>query len=178
MPLIIEDGSGVANATCYGVDDAATTLDAARRFASDRGVVLSDDDAAITAYLLKAMDYIESREDEFVGERTDVDQSLSWPRKCVIKRDGSAFPDDEIPQSLLNALYQLCIEQFNGVALMPTTDNAGNGGFVIKEKVDVLETTYSEKIGTTRDPIMPAVEAWLKSIVSNASGFPLRTVRI
>lgn len=170
MPLVIEDGSGVANANSYG------NLADARSYAADRGVTLSTDDPTLTAQLILACDFLESFADRYVGSPVSFTQSLSWPRQGVMYDCDTAFPSNEIPPQLISAQYQLCIEQFNGIDLQPTTDYS-QGGYVTEEKTDVLITKYSEKIGTTQAPLMPKVMALLKTLL-NSTGGTLRTVRV
>jgi hypothetical protein len=171
VALVVEDGTGVEGANSY------SELDALRAYAADRGVVLSADDAVLTPMAIKATDYIESFSDQFVGSLTDVDQALSWPRKNVTKEDGSAFPSDEIPVGIMAAQAQLCIEQFNGVVLLPTANASSVGRVITKRKVDSLETDYSDKYGFVSAPLMPAVEALLNKFFSNGGVF-FRTVRV
>jgi hypothetical protein len=165
MALVIETGSGVEGANSYGVTDAAATLTAARAYAADRGVTLSNDAAVVTTYLIKATDYLESF--KYRGVPTSAEQPLSFPRKQLYAIDGSEFPSDKLPDSLLRALYQLCIEQSNGVVLQRTTDPKGKG-FLVREKIDVIEKQYSEQVSTSLN--MPAVNALLAGLILNFGG--------
>lgn len=168
MALIVEDGSGVANATTYG------TLQGAKDYATARGLTLSDD-ATITAQLIKAMDYLNSL--IFVGNAVSDTQALPWPRNNVFYPSGASYPSNTIPSQLIAAQYQLVIEQFDGVELLPSVDWHSQGGFIIEDKVDVLTTKFSERIGTTSQPSMPKVDALLSSLIGASSG-RLRTLRI
>lgn len=168
MGLTVEDGSIVAGANSY-ID-----LAFARSYAADRGVALSADDVALTPWLIKACDYIETKSALFVGTVINVAQALSWPRQGVTYQDGSAFPINSIPVMLKAAQAQLVIEQFNGIDLIPTQD----GKFVVSESVDVLRTTYSEKIGTGGQPYMPLVDSLLSNLFYTSSAFPLRSIRV
>lgn len=163
MALVEEDGTSNANANCY------VALADVRAFALDRGVDLSVlTDAALSALILKSTDYLETFANLFVGSPTTVTQGLSWPRINVVNSDGSGFPSSgaaSIPLALKNAQCQLCIEQNNGVDLLPTVDHNNDGGFVIRRKVDVLETAFSERIGTSKAPFMPAVNRWLDNLL-------------
>jgi hypothetical protein len=174
LTLTIETGAGVANANCYGVTDQSATLAAARAYAALRGVTLSATDDLVVPLMVKAMDFLESRTDEYVGKRVSPDQVLSWPRKCVTKSDGSAFPTDELPVSLLSCLYQLIVEQANGIDLQPSVE--GTVGFVTREKVDVLETQFSQKVVPSSQPLMPVVEALLATITHPVPA--LRSIRV
>lgn len=169
MSLIVEDGTGITNANTYG------TAAGARSYASARGVTLSASDAVVEPMLVNAMDYLNSL--TFVGKVVTDGQSLSWPRTCVFYSSGAAYPANTIPSALVDAQYQLVIEQFNGIDILPSTDWKSQGGFVIEDKVDVLTTKFSEKIGTTSRPLMPKVDALLSGLIGASSG-RLRTVRI
>lgn len=166
MAFIVETGAGVANANSYGNVEAATS------YAADRGIALSDDDAVVQKLLILATDYLESF--EYIGVLVSPTQALKWPRKCVEIND-AAFPNNALPTQLVAACYQLVLEQTNGIDIQPTVDRS-EGGFIIEEKVDVLMTRFSEKIGTTSEPSMPKVDALLRNLIV---GIPaLRTVRI
>jgi hypothetical protein len=176
--IIIETGSGVANANSYGETDAPTTITNAKAYAADRGYpLLGDDDAAINAFLIKATDYIESRASEFAGIQVSPDQPLCFPRTGILKSDGNELASDPLPSHLIKALYQLCIEQLNGIVLLPST-NPADGGFVVREKIDVIETEYSQTLRTLSTPTMPAVEALLSSLLIEHSPLFLRAVRV
>lgn len=174
VTLIIEDGSGVANANCYGITTgvASTTLAAARQWATNRGIdlsLLTDDQLSV--FLINGTDYLESLQYYYVGRPTSSTQSLSWPRKYIRLDPNTLFPTNEIPQSLLNALYQLCIEQNNGINLLATDNSGAEGGFVIMDKTDVLETQYSERLSAgTIDPILSKVNSLLAPITNNRMG--------
>ena len=168
MALIVEDGTAKPDANSYvAVADV-------RAFATDRGVDLSGlNDAAVTALILKATDYLESLGPRYVGTVSTGTQALSWPRINVQNQDGSSFPSSgagSIPLALKNAQCQLCLEANNGVDLMPTVDNNATGGFVIRKKIDVIEKQFSEKIGTLKQPLMPKVDRWLQNLLSPRPG--------
>jgi hypothetical protein len=176
VTLNIEDGSGIANANAYGEDAgdvAADILAACRAFALNRGVVLSADDPTLSTQLINATDYLETF--NYVGSPVSYTQSLSWPRNNVQFDPDNPFPANAIPIQLVYAQYQLCIEQFNGINLMVTVDHS-QGGFVIEDKTDVLMTKFSERIGTTVQPTMPKVAAYLRSLV--IPSIALRTLRV
>lgn len=176
MALIIETGAGVPNANSYGDTDGPTTIAAARSYAADRGVTLSATDSVVTAYLINGTDYLESFALRYVGLPADFTQSLSWPRQCVQFDPDTPFPDDEIPPILIQALYQTCIEQSNGIVLQPSTNYAASGGFVTMKKVDVIEKRFSEHIGTTALPVLPKVSSLLAGLLIPVAA--LKVVRI
>lgn len=167
MTLIIEDGSIVVNANSY------VTVAEARAYALARGVTLSAVDSELEADLVLSMDYLESKGSCYKGVKTDPEnQELQWPRYGA-KIDGLIFPSDSIPKYLKNAQMQLSIEKYNDVDLMPTA----NEPFIIKEKVSVIETEYSEKINTSLTPYIQSVDALLEPIC-NTSGFGVKVIRV
>lgn len=167
MALIVEDGSGVPDANSYG------TLAGARAYASDRGVTLSATDADVIPLLINATDYLEDF--DYVGQPVSYTQSLSWPRINVQFDPANPFPDDELPPQLVAACYQAVIEQFNGITLQPSVDYSA-GGYVTEDKTDVLTTKYSERIGTTTQPLLPKVDSLLRTITVPTPA--LRTLRV
>lgn len=175
MALKVEDGSGFADSNSFG------SIAGARAYASDRGIDFSAlSDGAVSAFLIKGTDYLESRSSDYFGQPSTTTQALSWPRVNVVKSDGTSLPSSgagSIPQALINALYQLCIEQNNGINPLASTDYS-QSGFVVSEKVDVIETRYSERIGTTKSAVMPAVDSLLRGLLRNQSSSGLVTVRM
>jgi hypothetical protein len=91
MTLIIEDGSGVANANTY------VSVADARAYAALRGLTLPASDPAVEVLLVLACDYMQQVETRFKGERTLGDgQVLAWPRAGVFVFGQVA---DNVPQS-------------------------------------------------------------------------------
>ncbi len=184
MPLIIEDGTGVVGANSY------ITVDQLRTYALDRGVSFAAAptlgvDPAIAVYtplLIIACDYINSLDLQFSGLAWFVGQALSFPRNPY---DGVTVVPS-IPTKVQQAQAQLVLEQLNGVALFPSQAGYGesyiptgpngaigiaDGRFKIVDKLDVIESRYSEKVGADLLPIMPAVEALLRPLMINQGRF-------
>lgn len=107
MTIIVEDGSIVAGANSY-----VTVADLISH-ATARGITLGLNAPAIEALLIKAMDYFESFDGRFKGDRTERDQPLSWPRKGAVV-EGWEWGETEIPRQVLNAQLALCLEIFAG----------------------------------------------------------------
>ena len=172
MALIVEDGSNVVGANTYA------NLATIRAYATARNVTLNADDTVLEGEVIQAMDYLEAQRNKYQGEQTyktaTVDQALQWPRKNVLI-DCIAFPDDEIPQELIDAEGELVVQIEAGIELYPTT----TGKFVVKEKADVLEQTFSEKIGTSGQPNLPSVDRLLDVLFSSCgSGNYLKNIRV
>lgn len=177
MPIIVEDGSNVADANSF------VSLADYKTYASARGYSVPADDAVTNAKIILSSDYLLTLENEYKGQRTNADQALSWPRECAVistRRDPATgcipvFPDNEIPSQLIQAQCEAVNFLCGGGNFMPTQE----GAFVVSEKVDVIETKYSERINTTGAPSVPAVDAFLAPLLNDGGDFGrVRTVRI
>jgi hypothetical protein len=133
MDLIIENGTIVASANSY------VSVAEATAFAAARGVTLPGDDAT-KVLVIKAMDWLESLYLRYQGSLVSETQELQWPRKDVVLH-GTAFSTTAIPKALRNAQCQVIMDLFSGID--PQANFTATPA-IIKEKVDVLETTYSE----------------------------------
>ena len=168
MPVVVEDGTIVANANSYN------TLAELREFALARGIALSAVDATLTKELTLAMDYLESLRDKYQGIKISQDQPLQFPRIYVIV-DGFAVPSDEIPALLKQAQCQLVIEIENNVDIMPTFLEPA----IKKETIGPISTEYAVSNGSYFEPFMSKVDSLLKPIFKNVSeGFTIRTMRV
>ena len=187
--LIIEDGTGVANANSYA------SADDARAWAALRGITLPEfiegSTDPVETLLITAMDYLESQ--NFIGFQATPVQALSWPR--VFNFPYLAYPwyptdifsiwmetiDPSyyvLPTKINQAQCQLVIEQNNGIVVMPTTPGGDAGKFVTRERVDVIETSYSERLGTLTTPTMRIVDSLLRGLVVAGGGSAaIRSVR-
>lgn len=167
MPtLIVEDGSLVANANTY-VD--LTYLSA---FASDRNLTIPTDNTVKENYILRAMDYIESLADRFIGVRYTEDQALQWPRSYVYI-DGYLKETDFIPPDLKKAVCQLVVEQEAGNPLTPEPLTESKLGLIVSEKIGPLETTYSSYGRKTANSagliVFASVNKFLQSLLNSSS---------
>lgn len=109
---------------------------------------------------------------DFVGLRVTATQALSWPREYAPNPDTSGYDDqwyedDIIPERVKYATMELALEYLRaGTADLATSDpNAG----VIRKKVDVLETQWSETGRVTGWARYPIVMESLLPLVSGAA---------
>lgn len=169
MALIIENGSLVVGA------DSFVTVAEVRAFAAARASDLSGkSDGEIESAARLAMDYIKGKEREMQGVRVSADQYLPFPREAVYMF-GFLVPDDSIPQTLKDAQCQAAIESAGGLNLMPT----GDGRAIKKEKVDVIETEYTDGASGAPQPMLTKVDTLLAPLLKGAgSGGPIRVERI
>ena len=155
MPLIVEDGSGVANASSYA------SLGYISDYCSDMGYTswasLGTTDQ--TSAVLRAMPFIESR--NFKGIKVSYTNSLEFPREGIIDRNGYEVPADEIPSNLMKALAEgSYLESETPGILQP---NLERGGQVKFKKIDVLETEWFP--GASAETSFLKISGYLKGLI-------------
>lgn len=147
-------------------------LDTARDYALDRGIVLSDDDDAVSAMILISMGYFKGL--YFKGDPVTPLQGTPFPRTGVyIGR--YKLPSDVVPNDVISAQCELIIAQFNGIDLFPSTDVLG---MIIQDTTGPLTTKYSDKFGALSTPGLPLVEALLSQWLTGDGPYTLRSIRV
>lgn len=171
ITIIVETGSGVANANSY------VSVSEARDYAANRGVTLPVEDDEVAAFLIKATDYLESLACKYQGKKTDCAQSLQWPRTgvviCCVDVAGNA-----IPKELKQAQMALVLVQNEGLVLQP---NITAGDFITEETVGPITTKYANPIQAGITPQFTSVESLLQPLFFASCGqvgFALRTIRV
>lgn len=106
MSLIVEDGTGLANADSYlSVADADTYHS---NLGNTSWGALSTPNKELA--LRKATKYLDHRYFyRWRGARSYRQQGLDWPRYQVIDRDGYLLDFDELPQALKNATAEAAL---------------------------------------------------------------------
>jgi hypothetical protein len=179
MPtLIVEDGTGVENANTY-VDLAYL-----QSYADNRGLTLPTQQADKEIYLLRAMDYLESRRGDFQGLKAVEGQLLQWPRKDV-HVDCQDLAVDSIPEELKKAQCQLVVEQQQRTRLYPAPRTSSVEGLVTHKQVGPLTKKFAFDGKATADPskgvIIASVEIFLHPLTIKGSccnGPYKKTIRI
>lgn len=158
MALTVETGEGNPLA------DSFVTLLEVRAFASARGRSVSEVDGTLEAVIREVHDYLLIKESKFQGERSVENQALPFPRSGVVIH-GHELDDDEIPQTLKNAVCQLVVE--NGTRpVLPSSD----GKIIIQETLGPISTTYAQSGMASAQPVMPRVEAFLAPLYRSRPG--------
>ena len=151
MALIVEDGSGKANAESY-VSVADCTA-----YAAAHGLTFTGDEPAKEARLRRATQYIDAQY-AFKGEEQTDTQALAWPRTVAIG----------VPREIVSACCELACKSGD---LWQDVDASA----VVSETIGPLSTTYAEPAngGQVR---YAAVDALLKRWVTGG-GMSVRVVR-
>jgi DnaT-like ssDNA binding protein len=134
MAIVVEDGSGLADAEAY-----ITVADADTYFAARGNAVWAAlDEPAKEAALRLGTDYMEAVYGErWKGARVSMTQALSWPRDGVCV-NGFEVPDDVVPVAVQRANAELAVRASAGTLL------ADQGAQVVSETVGPISVTYAE----------------------------------
>jgi hypothetical protein len=129
MAFVVEDGTGLANATSYvSVEDASI-------YHADRGNTEWDNVADQQIALIRATQAVDAKGRlRFVGDKGTSTQALAWPRTDAVDTDGFEIASDELPVALINAVCEAALIE-GGVqgTLQPALDR---GGAVVEERVE------------------------------------------
>jgi len=122
----------------YGTDSGLNT------YASNRGITIS---GTASQLLTLAHDYIESL--DYIGEKTQEDQSEQWPRKNAYI-DGVELDNNAVPQGIIDAEYQVAIAIDQGNSPFATVTPG-----IKSESVDTLSVEYQDGAGNRSfDPMV------------------------
>ena len=134
--LIVEDGTGIADADAY---DSLANCEAFN--AAYFGDHLTGSDAVRDAAIRRASAYLNSL--SWKGTRTHGrDQGLAWPRTGVTDGEGVAIADNVVPKEVKEATHLLARVTFsNPTALEPNTTFASDR--IKAERVGPLATEYA-----------------------------------
>lgn len=174
MALIVEDGTGLANAESYISVAYATSYHADR---GNSGWAAIASDTIREQLLRKATEYmLQVYRMCWKGYRTSTTQSLDWPRNNVLRTDIATaysgtiyYPDNEIPIEVKNACAELALKA-NSITLAPDLNQ-----LILKQKVGPLETEYSEYSSQSRR--YRSVDLMLTPYVTNRSGVNITLIR-
>jgi hypothetical protein len=156
--IVVEDGTNVPDANSY------VTVEELVQYSADRGILLPVDDAEKEILLIKAMDYLELADNEYVGLRSYPDQLLSWPRTSYSASLG-------IPRELKKAQLVLAVAAMT-IELSPVS--SGSAG----KKVKIGPIAVERPNESVARPSVPQAEALLRYLYGSSIGAgQLRVVR-
>lgn len=138
MTLIVEDGTGKADAESYASVEQADAYHAGR--GNTAWAALSS--PVKEQCLRKATDYLAAYRQIWDGSRYTVAQALDWPRAYVERKDApllAYYPFNEVPAGVVNACALLALKASAG-DLSPDLDRG-----VLREKIGPIETEYDPR---------------------------------
>lgn len=167
MPLIVEDGSGVADADSY------TSLEDFKAYADSVGFdYASYSETQLEQAIRRATKYVDSlgtiRPCLWIGVRTKgSQQGLLWPRIGATDSDGNPVMSNEIPSEIIQASQEASFRE-------ATSPNSLNPDYVLADtfksaKVGPLEVEYatsSEAGVIPTKPVIGIIDALVKQFLS------------
>lgn len=161
MSLIVEDGTGLADAESYISVAEADTYHSIRGNTTWATLLVAEKEQA----LRRAMDYLsQAYGDRWLGERHTLTQAQDWPRSGMRFR-GRSLVTGEIPESLKNAVAELAWRAAAKVELLADVTPEDR---IKREKIGPLETEY-EGNGLTRTKYH-VIDALLRSFITSLGG--------
>lgn len=156
MALILEDGTGLANAESYCSVAQAAAYHSARGRADDWDAVV-DKEAALRLATDHMLQVYSGR---WKGTRLNTTQALDWPRVGVRTLDAPTvdLPSNAIPPGVRNACAELALRS-DAAALLQDT-----GRETLSESVGEVSVTYAE--GKTRQTQYPVVDGWVRQYLA------------
>jgi len=141
MSFVLEDGTGLADATSYASEDDFDT------YTEDRGytVTVGDTEAA----LIRATQILDATyRREFPGSRTNGRaQALEWPRTGATDFNGDDIDEDEVPIEIIEATCELALRELASPgSTMPDLDR---GGTVHRVRAGSVEVEYGANASAT-----------------------------
>lgn len=161
MTLVIEDGTGKADAVSYA------TVETLKAYALARGEDLKKPDggnfanADLERNLVRACDAMRGL--NYVGERCYRHQSLDWPRFGVVV-ESFPYSSNELPRQLEQAQCAIAIEICKGTDPLPTTE-ANAPEQLIEQTVGEITLKYANANRVNRLPAMAKAEVLLRQIL-------------
>lgn len=137
MALVVEDGTGNANANAYVAVADVDTYATLRNQSSWAGYATAVKENAIVEATL----YLDAHF-TFLGTKVAYGQGLSWPRSAVYDTtEGVNVPSNVVPISLKRACMELALKVAAGTQLL---EDLSHGGAVSSEKVGPIAVTYKD----------------------------------
>jgi hypothetical protein len=147
--LVVEDGTGLANANSYASLTFANDYHRLR----DNVIWINAADHHKVGALIRATDYVDRRW-RFVGSLFNATQALAWPRLEAFDADGND-QSEKVPGVVQEATAEYALRALSTASVLDSTalllpDPARDDGFVVgkREKVGPIEeeTRFSERI--------------------------------
>lgn len=154
MALIVEDGTGLANAESYiSVVDADAYI-AAYKGADSTWDAATEATKEIAARV--ATQYLDGLYD-WIGEKETSTQALDWPRVNAEDETGTLIAG--VPLAVEQATAEVMFLNVGGTSL---TNNTTKASDTKREKVDVIEVEYFERASS--QPSFPVVSRLLADV--------------
>lgn len=176
LTLVVEDGTGLANANTYvSLADANTYAESSLTAAATAWKSEADDEKKKAA-LISASRYLTYSFD-WIGTKKTSTQALAFPRTGVVI-DGQEIPDDIVPQEVKDACSELAIQYLAGNGQTGTTEQDGNVAKIGVGK-GAVDIQFHDKLASTTIPEQVAhlLSKWgTASTIDTSKGFSIKPV--
>lgn len=170
MTIVVEDGTGLANANSYASVAEADTYLTLRGITSWSSLQQAEKEAA----LVRATDYMPIF--AWQGIRSVNTQALDWPRTYVYVR-GALLPSPAFPTQIKTACIELAWRGASGPLNPDINVGTDDTGRMIIKKVERVgpideETTYASRgqMALPVKPVWSAVIALVRDYTSTQTG--------
>lgn len=137
IPFVVENGTGLTNATSYVSVDEADDLAVLNIHNSDAWLTLPvDKKHNLLAYASRVLD----ARTTWNGERATSTQALEWPRKDVVDRYGNAVSDAAVPHNVRWAVVEFAKWSLTEDRLSRTQPDSA----VSEVKVDSISLKFAD----------------------------------
>jgi len=170
MAVIVEDGSGVAGANSYQIRADYIA------YALTLGITITDDDTADNQ-LVKAAQYIDSKEATLIGYKVEREQAMGYPR-YNLWIDGESWQSDEVPIQAIKAQREYALDVNSGVDLFNRPQNPNL--ITTKERVEgAIDVEYAVPENVAQNTSRTSMgDAYLSALVENAGQGSIPLVRV
>ena len=168
MSFLVEDGTGVAEATSYVTVAEADEFFQDTGRSTEWGTNVSLKQEALVRGSLYVDQVFSAR---FLGSRLSRAQGLHWPRENVCL-DGEEIPIDEIPVELKRGVMEYTFDSFTD-ELLPNPPSPALK--LERTKIDVIEEEI-ERFPNVSDEILPrpAGDTWINKLLRSLPGRVIR----
>jgi len=152
--FVVEDGTNLATATSYvSVAAADDYFEIDRPFTATWTALSTTEKEYRLAWATRVLD----QKVKWNGTKDTETQALEWPRDSVYDRNGVAIDDDEIPEQLAEATFELA-------KYLNAEDPISGAGvdFISEIVLDVLEIKYQE--GTSQSSFPNVLNSLLRGL--------------
>jgi hypothetical protein len=164
MGLIVEDGTGLANA------DAFMSLAEFKAYADAHGYDYSayDDEAQIEPAIRRGTTYVSS---SFAWPGYKVKrraQALAWPRNGAVDRDGETISADAVPAEIKSAAGEAAWYELATGPLSPAVVLTER---VKREKIEGIEVEYASAGATAAAslPSLPIIDMLVSGLLASSN---------
>ena len=167
MSIVVEDGTGIADANSYASEDDFDN------YTDDRGYVVTPGDTE--AALIRASRSLDAKyRRRYPGTRLlGRDQGLEWPRQDATDAEGNIIDENEIPEEIIDATCELALRELSSPG--STMPDLERGGAVRRLQAGSVSVEYATSASvTTTFSLVDGILSSLLLLTSSSTGLTSR----